>query len=155
MFLIGNSVDIHRIEKQENYIKQKLAGINVYTTYKIIAHSDGDIILHSIIEAILGALGFGDLGEHFSDLDERFKGIDSSLMLNEILNLMSKYSYKINNIDITLISEHIFLKDYKYLMRLNLMKLLKTKNVSLKATRWEEDKKIIQCNCSILLKTII
>lgn len=155
MFLIGNSTDIHRIEKQDNYLFQKLAGINIFTKYKVVAHSDGDVILHAITESILGALGFGDLGEHFSDLEKKFKGIDSTLMLNKVLELMNKYNYKIKNIDITFLSEHIILSEYKYSMRLNLMKLLKTRNISLKATRWEEDRKIVQCNCSILLTTII
>lgn len=155
MYLIGNSIDIHKIEEKENIVEQKLAGISVLTRYKVIAHSDGDIILHAIAESILGALGFGDLGEHFSDTEKKFKGIDSIFMLEKILKLMNQSNYQINNIDITFISEHIILKNYKHLMRLNLMKLLNTKNVSLKGTRWEEDKKIIQCNCSILLKTII
>lgn len=155
MFLIGNSIDIHRLEKKEELIKQKLAGINIVTKYKVVAHSDGDLILHAIAESILGALGFGDLGEYFSDTKEEFRSIDSMLILNKVLNLMNKNNYKINNIDITFISEHILLSEYKYLIRLNLMKILNTRNVSIKATRWEEDKKVAQCNCSVLLKTII
>lgn len=154
MYLIGSSVDIHKIEKKDG-VQQSLAGININTNYKIVAHSDGDIIIHAIIDSILGALGIGDIGEYFSDKELKYKNIDSKIMLNKILEIMNRFKFRIKNIDVTFISEHIILSPYKFQMRMNLRELLNCKNVSLKATRWEEDKMVVQVNCSLLLTTKI
>lgn len=153
MILIGNSTDIHKIKEEKNSL-QKLSGLIVSTDYKIIAHSDGDIILHSIIDAILGALGVGDIGEYFNDKNPNNKNIDSLLMLDKVIKIMHRCGFKINNVDITFISEHIMLTNYKFEMRMLLRKILNCNNVSLKATRWEENKLMVQSNCSIILKSI-
>ncbi|MEG1010108.1 MAG: 2-C-methyl-D-erythritol 2,4-cyclodiphosphate synthase, partial [Clostridia bacterium] len=76
MLLIGHSVDIHKLEYKVNTL-QKLGGIEFLLNYEIVAHSDGDIILHSIAEAILGALGLEDLGHYFSDKDDNNKNLNS------------------------------------------------------------------------------
>ena len=153
MILIGNSTDIHKIVEQKNSW-QKLSGMIIRTDYKIVAHSDGDIIIHSIIDAILGALGVGDIGEYFNDKDASNKNIDSIVMLEKVINIMQRCGFKINNVDITFISEHIMLNNYKFEMRMLLRKILNCSNVSLKATRWEENKFLVQSNCSLILKSI-
>ncbi|EGZ31666.1 2-C-methyl-D-erythritol 2,4-cyclodiphosphate synthase [Malacoplasma iowae] len=153
MILIGNSTDIHKIIEEKNSW-QKLSGMIIKSDYKIVAHSDGDIILHSIIDAILGALGVGDIGEYFSDSDPKNKNINSLTMLQKVISIMHRCGFKINNVDITFISEHIMLANYKFEMRMLLRKILNCNNVSLKATRWEENKLLVQSNCSLILKSI-
>lgn len=149
-YLIGNSIDIHKLIKKESNVF--LGGISFKEKYEVIAHSDGDVILHAVSESILGALSLGDLGEHFSDIDPKNKDMSSNKILEYTLNLMDKKGYQISNIDITLISEHIFMKEKKETIKKNLVELLKTNNVSLKATRWEEDRLFIQCNSIVLLE---
>lgn len=152
MFYIGNGIDIHKLENKKEMIKQNIGGIEIETQYKIIAHSDGDIVIHSIIDAILGAMCKGDIGEYFSDKDQKNKNLNSSYMLDKIILMMENEKYKIHNIDITFISEHIYISSYKKQIKDNLKKLLKCDHISFKATRWEEDKKMVQVNTSILLK---
>lgn len=149
-YLVGNSVDIHKIKKEKNKIT--LGGIKFLQDYVIVAFSDGDIIFHAIAEAILGALALGDLGDHFSDSNPKNHNMDSRVILDYVLDLMTKQNYHISNIDLTIISEHIIMKNLKPIIKNNLIELLKTNQVSIKATRWEEDKMFIQCNCIVLLE---
>ena len=135
MYLVGNGVDIHRIEKQNSKIIQQLGGIKLDLDYKVIAHSDGDIILHSISDAILGALALGDIGNYFKDTDAKNKGIDSKIILKKCLSLMHNSKYKISNIDITVISEHIIFANHKEAIVDKLKYLLNCSHVSFKATR--------------------
>ena len=102
---IGNGLDIHKISKQKT--KQKLGGVEFDLDYKVIAFSDGDIILHSISSAILGALSLRDLGSYYSDNDQKNKGIDSQIILSNVLKFMEEKLYEISNIDITLSLIHI------------------------------------------------
>lgn len=152
MYLIGNGIDIHRLEKQNNKTIQKLGGVEFNLDYKVIAYSDGDIILHSISDAILGALALGDIGNYFKDTDVKNKEIDSKIILKKCLSLMHNNKYKISNIDITVISEHIIFVNHKEIIVNKLKEFLDCNHVSFKATRWEENKLFIQCNSSILLK---
>lgn len=149
-YLIGNSIDIHKIKKEKKEIT--LGGIKFLQDYAIIAHSDGDIIFHAIAESILGALALGDLGDYFSDTNSQNQNIDSKIILDYVLNLMEKLNYHISNIDLTIISEHIIMKNIKSTIKHNLIKFLRTNQVSIKATRWEENKMFIQCNCTVLLE---
>ncbi|MBD5446046.1 MAG: 2-C-methyl-D-erythritol 2,4-cyclodiphosphate synthase, partial [Mycoplasma sp.] len=99
-----------------------------------------------------GALALGDLGDYFSDVCPENKNMSSKIILDYVLNIMNQKKYHISNIDITVVSEYIIMKNIKHLIKDNLIKILKTKNVSIKATRWEENKMFIQCNCTILLE---
>ena len=153
MYRIGNSIDIHNLVKSDQM--QKLAGKLFLVGYKIIAHSDGDIILHAISEAILGALGLGDLGDYFSDNDDKNKNINSEIILDYALNKLKTYSYQIVNLDISIISELIYFKPIKNDLKLQICQLLNTDNVNIKATRFEKESFQIHCNCAILLKKII
>ncbi len=147
-FLIGNGIDIHKIIESDK--QQKLGGIFFNLGYQIVAHSDGDIIFHSISSAILGALSLDDLGTYFPDTDLKNKNIDSFVILNKCLQMLEDYNYKIANIDITFVSEFIYLKEIKNFIKQNLEKILKT-NISLKATRFEENIKKVQVNTVLLL----
>lgn len=151
-YLIGNAVDIHKLTK--NTTKQKIGGILVNSDFKVDAHSDGDVVFHAISEAILGALSLGDLGEYFSDKDSKNKDLDSLKILEFALNEMKNKEYRIVNVDITIICEYIYLKEWKPKIKTNLISLLKTSNVAIKATRWEENRPYIQCNCVLLLEKL-
>ncbi|RXY96865.1 2-C-methyl-D-erythritol 2,4-cyclodiphosphate synthase [Malacoplasma penetrans] len=148
-YKIGNGIDIHKIKKEK--CKQRLAGLDFELDYKIIAHSDGDIILHSISSAILGALSLQDLGTYFSDTDSKNKNLDSLEILSMCLNELKKQDYSISNVDITIICEYIIFKDIKDQIKSNLEKLLNNTEISLKATRYEEDKNMIQVNTVLLI----
>lgn len=150
MFLVGQGIDIHKLE-QKNKTLQKLGGVEFTLDYKIIAHSDGDIILHTIANAILGALSLEDIGYYFPDTDSKNKNLDSFIIANFALKEMKKRNMRINNLDITIISEHIYFRNIKNRIKNNLITFLNTTNISLKATRWEEDKNLIQCNVIITL----
>lgn len=147
-FKIGNGIDIHKLKKVK--CKQKLAGLNFDLDYKVVAFSDGDIILHSISSAILGALSLQDLGTYFPDTKLENKDLDSIKILNMCLETMKKQNFRISNIDITIVCEYIIFKNIKDDIKKNLEKLLNTE-VSFKATRYEEEKEMIQVNTSLLL----
>ena len=129
---IGFASDIHRLVEGHKLI---LAGVVVPAPFGELAHSDGDVVYHAVGESILGALALGDLGTHFPDNDDQYKNIDSSILLNRIVEMMKNQGYEINNIDVSITLEKPKLKDYIYDMRKNLARLLNTNisNVSIKA----------------------
>lgn len=123
MIRVGYSEDIHRLKDEGNGIY--LGGIFFPIENKsVIAHSDGDVILHAMSEAILSSVGLSDLGTYFDDKDENIKGISSVKILDFALKELEKRSYKINNIVVNLILERPRLKEYKEKIKLNLAKLL-------------------------------
>ena len=157
MLKIGSSMDIHPLVKGRKLI---LGGIIIESEYGCYAHSDGDVLLHSITEAIIGALGKGDLGEHFPDSDNKYKDIDSSVLLNNILGIMQKEKYVINNLDCSIILEKPKLGTNKGKIRKNIAKLLSINesNVNIKAGTMEEigeigKNKAVMAFCSILLES--
>ncbi len=137
MIRIGNSVDIHKFCSDKKLI---LGGVEVNYEYGLQGHSDADVVLHSVCEAIIGALALGDIGEHFPDTDPKYKGIDSSLLLIEVVKLMNDQCYEIGNVDITILCEKPHLKAYKEDIQVNIARLLNTSvgNVNVKATRGEK-----------------
>ncbi len=153
MYKIGYSIDIHNLESSN--VPQKLGSVLFELGYKVIAHSDGDIILHAIAEAILGALGLGDLGDHFADTNIDYKDMDSLTILNYSINQMYKLNYGIGNIDLTLISEQIHINPIKKQIKEKLCNIFNTNDINIKATKFEKPSNQIQCNCAILLKKIL
>ena len=129
---IGFASDIHRLVEGRRLI---LAGVVVPFELGEEAHSDGDVVYHAVAESILGALALGDLGKHFPDSDPKYKDIDSSILVKEVVSLMKEKGYSVNNIDVSITLEKPKLKDYIELMRFNLANLLETAidNVSIKA----------------------
>ena len=129
---IGFASDIHRLVEGRKLI---LAGVVVPFELGELAHSDGDVVYHAVGESILGALAFGDLGTHFPDNDNQYKGIDSSILIKRIVSMMKERNYVINNIDISITLEKPKIKNFIQAMRENLAKLLETsiENVSVKA----------------------
>ncbi|MGL5246100.1 MAG: 2-C-methyl-D-erythritol 2,4-cyclodiphosphate synthase [Mycoplasmoidaceae bacterium] len=153
MYRVGLSNDIHPLEKKDSFIY--LGGVKISSNYEIISHSDGDIVLHALSESIYGALGLGDIGDHFSDKDDKNKDISSEIILTDALKKMNVLKYKICNVDISLICEKIIMKNHKENIANSIKKMTNCNYINIKATRWEEDKDIIQCNCVILLESII
>lgn len=129
---VGFSKDIHKLVKGRNLV---LGGITIPSDFGEEAHSDGDVLLHAIGEAILGALALGDLGTHFPDNDPAYKDIKSSLLIENIMTMVSKRHYKVNNVDTFISLETPKLKDYIPLIKTNVANLLKVKEdaVSIKA----------------------
>jgi len=129
---IGFASDIHQLVENRKLI---LAGVVVPFEKGEKAHSDGDVVYHALGESILGALALGDLGTHFPDNDDKYKDMDSSLIIKEVTRLMDERGYKVNNVDISITLEKPKLKPYIENMRQNIARLLNTdiSNVSLKA----------------------
>ena len=129
---IGFGTDIHRLVEGR---KLMLAGVNVPAPFGELAHSDGDVVLHALMDAILGALALGDIGKHFPDSDVQYKDIDSSILVKKVVEFMKDNGYAINNIDVSITLEKPKIKDYILQMRENISSLLDTdiNNVSVKA----------------------
>ena len=129
---IGFGTDIHRLVIGRKLI---LAGVHVPAPFGELAHSDGDVIYHASMDAILGALALGDIGKLFPDNDPQYKDIDSSLLFKKVVTLMKEKGYRINNIDVMVTLEKPKLKDYIVEMRNNIANILETSidNVSVKA----------------------
>ena len=129
---VGFGSDIHRLIVGRKLI---LAGIEVPAPFGELAHSDGDVVYHALMDAILGALALGDIGQLFPDSDPKYKDIDSSILMGNVVYLMKNNGYAINNVDIVITLEQPKIKDYIIQMRENISDLLNTdiKNVSVKA----------------------
>ncbi len=134
---IGHSYDIHQLEKG---LKIIIGGVAIPSELGIKAHSDGDVLYHAISEAIIGALGKGDLGTHFSDKDEKYKNISSSYFLKETKKMLEEEHYQIQNIDATIFIESPMMAPYIPLMKKNICSLLNIgeNQINIKATRGEK-----------------
>lgn len=133
---IGIGYDVHKLVENRKLI---LGGVTVPYEKGLLGHSDADVLIHSIIDSILGALGYGDIGRIFPDNDDKFKNISSMVLLDEVYDIMTKAGYKISNIDSVIICQNPKLKNYIEDMEKNISKCLKTniKNISVKATTEE------------------
>lgn len=155
MIRIGHAWDTHKLVKGRKLI---LGGIQIDNEYGLLGHSDADVVLHAVSEALLGSLALGDLGEHFSDKDEKNKDLDSKIILNHCYNLVRQNEYVIKNLDITIYSEYIRISPIKENIRKSLANLLSINinQVSIKATTWEKMGFIgrgeaIACECVLLV----
>lgn len=132
MMRIGYGYDCHRF-KEGDFIM--LGGVKIPHTKTVVAHSDGDVVLHALADALLGAAALGDIGQHFPDTDERFKNIESSELIKEIMKKLFQKSYTVNNIDVTVIAERPKLGPHILMLREHIASLLETSidSVSVKA----------------------
>ena len=133
---IGQSSDIHRLVKGRKLI---LGGVEIESELGLLGHSDADALLHAIIEAIIGAMGLGDIGKHFSDTDERYKDISSLYLLEKTYEMMKRRGYEINNIDALILIEKPKMAPHIIKMRENVAKVLHCDldRINIKATRGE------------------
>jgi 2-C-methyl-D-erythritol 2,4-cyclodiphosphate synthase len=102
MFRIGHGFDVHRFGEGDHLM---LGGVKIPFQQGFIAHSDGDVALHALADALLGAAAMGDIGQHFPDTDEQFKGADSRVLLRHVVALVAKAGYKVGNVDVTIIAQ--------------------------------------------------
>ncbi|HSW13747.1 MAG TPA: 2-C-methyl-D-erythritol 2,4-cyclodiphosphate synthase [Solimonas sp.] len=132
-FRIGHGFDAHRIEAGEGV---HLGGVHIPCAYRIIAHSDGDVLIHALCDALLGAIGGGDIGKLFPDTDAQFKGIDSRRLLAEVMRRVRAAGYGVVNADLTLIAQVPRVSPHTAAMQVNLAADLgvDTSRVNLKAT---------------------
>ena len=130
---VGHGIDIHQLKIGEPLY---LGGIKIDSELGIVGHSDGDIVIHAIVDAILGALAKGDIGTFFPSTDEKYKNISSILFLEETLNLMIDLGFFINNIDINVVLQQPHINSYVFSIRENLSKIINIDidNISVKAT---------------------
>ncbi|MBP5304434.1 MAG: 2-C-methyl-D-erythritol 2,4-cyclodiphosphate synthase [Lachnospiraceae bacterium] len=106
---VGTGYDVHKLVEGRKLI---LGGVEVPYEKGLLGHSDADVLLHAIMDALLGAAALGDIGKHFPDTDEKYKGISSILLLKEVGKLLEEKLYYIENIDATIICQKPKLKDY-------------------------------------------
>lgn len=136
-FFTGTGYDIHPFEENK---KMYLGGINIDVPYGFKAHSDGDVLIHSVIDALLGACGAGDIGEFFPDTDQEFKNIDSKILLQEIVKFIYNVGYEIVNVDLTIIAQQPKINPYKNEIKKTIASLLNLEKqfVNIKATTAEK-----------------
>lgn len=134
---IGQSTDIHQLVEGRKLI---LGGVEIEHTKGLLGHSDADALLHAVSEAILGALALGDLGHHFPDTDERWKGVSSLVILEKVCEMMEERGFHIGNVDSLVLIERPKMASHIEKMRENIAHALHTDiaNISVKATRGEK-----------------
>ena len=133
---IGSGIDFHQlVEGRDLWI----GGIKIPHTKGALGHSDADVLLHAICDALLGAASLGDIGIHFPNTDEKYKGIDSKILLKETVILLEKKGYKIGNIDVTLLLEKPKISPYipKMIAVLSSVMGIEQEDLSIKATTTE------------------
>lgn len=116
-FRIGHGYDVHALDEG---LRLVLGGVEIAHTKGCIAHSDGDVLLHAICDALLGAAALGDIGKHFPDTSAEFKGIDSRLLLERVVALLAAEGYSIGNIDSTIAMQRPKLRPHIDAMRANI-----------------------------------
>lgn len=153
--LIGNGYDLHRLVTKRDFI---LGGIKIDYNKGFLAHSDGDVLFHALIDSLLGALALGDIGRHFPDKSPEYKNIDSSILLKKTLELVAQNNARIGNIDINVICQAPKLAPHILSIRENISKITEVplNRVSVKAKTKEKvdavgKGKAVEVFCSVLL----
>lgn len=134
---VGNGYDVHALAPGLPLV---LGGVTIPYEYGCVAHSDGDVVIHSLCDALLGALALGDIGKHFPDTDPAYKGIDSKILLDKVTKLISSYGYGLVNADITILAQKPKLLPYVDQMRQTLASItgVDISAISIKATTTEK-----------------
>ncbi|MBQ1251815.1 MAG: 2-C-methyl-D-erythritol 2,4-cyclodiphosphate synthase [Firmicutes bacterium] len=134
---IGSGFDVHRLVEGRKLI---LGGVDIPFEKGLDGHSDADVAIHALMDAILGALALGDIGQHFPPSDEAYRGADSMKLLSAVVSLMKEKGYRIGNVDLTVIAEKPKMAPHIPMMRQNIAAALETEieNVSVKATTTEK-----------------
>jgi 2-C-methyl-D-erythritol 2,4-cyclodiphosphate synthase len=135
-YRIGSGIDFHQLEEGREFW---LGGIHIPHTKGAVGHSDADVLLHAICDALLGALGLGDIGKHFPNTDASLKGIDSKILLERSYKLVADKGYHIVNIDSTVCLENPKIMQFVPAMQHTISAILKinTEDISIKATTTE------------------
>ena len=135
-FCIGHGFDVHRFGRGRRLV---LAGVEIDHPRGLIGHSDADVVLHALINAILGAMGEGDIGVHFPDSDPQYKGIASGLLLRAVRQIQRRRGFKLVNADVTIVAQSPKLSPYYSAMRQSVARLCGAKvgSINIKATTTE------------------
>ena len=156
-FRVGHGYDVHALGEG---LRLVLGGVEIPHTKGCIAHSDGDVLVHAICDALLGAAALGDIGKHFPDTSAEFKGIDSLILLRRVVNLLAEKGYQIGNIDSTIAMQRPKLRPYIDLMRERIAEAagVSVEQVSVKATTtehlgFEGEEKGVSATAICLLKS--
>ena len=133
---IGHGYDVHKLEDGKKFV---IGGIEIDHYKGAVGHSDADVVIHVICDALLGALSLGDIGKHFPDTDNKYKGIDSKILLQKVMNLVSEKKYQISNVDVTILLQKPKLRNYIDSTRDSLSKIMEISisQISVKATTTE------------------
>ena len=134
---IGHGYDVHRLVNDRDCI---IGGVKIPHTHGLLGHSDADVLLHAIMDAVLGAMSCGDIGQLFPDSDETYKNADSLILCSKVNEIMKQNRYKIGNIDATVVAQKPKMAPYIQQMRENIAKVFETDicNVNVKATTEEK-----------------
>ena len=134
---IGHGYDVHRLVEGRDLI---LGGVKIPHTVGLLGHSDADVLLHALMDAVLGALGEGDIGRHFPDSDEKYRGISSMLLLQNVKELADRRGASLINTDVTVIAQKPKLSPFIPTMRENIARVfgVPTERVNIKATTEEK-----------------
>ncbi len=130
---IGHGYDVHRLVEGRELI---LGGVRIEYEKGLLGHSDADVLLHAVSDALLGAAGLGDIGRHFPDTDPKYKGADSLELLKEVGQKVARAGYRVSNVDVTMIAQRPKLKDHIPQMQQNIAAALglDASSVNVKAT---------------------
>ena len=133
---IGMGYDVHRLVPERDLI---LGGVKIDYELGLLGHSDADVLLHAVMDALLGAAALGDIGKHFPDTDPRYKGADSIRLLEAVRELVKKEGYSVGNVDATIIAQQPKMSPHIERMRENIAKALETSvsRINVKATTEE------------------
>lgn len=156
MIRIGNGYDVHILTEGRKLV---LGGIEIPHTKGVLGHSDGDVLVHAVMDAMLGALALGDIGQHFPDTDMKYENIDSTVLLKRVKELVAERGYKIINLDSIIVLQKPKVKPYIEVMRKRIAEVLEidVEQVSVKATTEEKlgftgDESGVKSYCVVLLE---
>lgn len=137
IFRIGQGYDVHRFGPGDHVM---LCGVAVPYDHGFIAHSDGDVAIHALCDALLGALALGDIGQHFPDSDATYKGADSCQLLTHVYRLIREHGWQLGNADITIIAQAPKVLPYRDRMQQRLAEVMQVEadSISVKATTTEQ-----------------
>ena len=159
MYKVGIGYDVHSLEIGKPFI---LGGIKLNHRKGAAGHSDADVLIHAICDALLGALNLRDIGFHFPDNEKNYEGIDSKILLKKVIALMFENKFEISNIDSTVCLQAPKLKDYIYEMKLVLAKCMQINlsQISIKATTTEKlgfvgREEGVSCYAVVMLKKLV
>ena len=133
---VGSGFDVHAFGPGDALL---LGGVRIPHGHGVVAHSDGDVLLHALVDALLGAAGLGDIGEHFPDSDPRWRGVDSREFVTAALEMLARRSWRVVNVDLTLLAQQPRIAPWREQIRLSIATLLGVplSEVNLKATTTE------------------
>jgi 2-C-methyl-D-erythritol 2,4-cyclodiphosphate synthase len=136
MYRIGNGYDVHRLVEGRKLI---LGGVDIPHNLGLDGHSDADAVVHALCDALLGACGAGDIGKHFPDTDDRWKGVSSLLLLEKVADILQQRGYQVANADCTIVAQKPKLAPHIEAMKANLASALniETHRINIKATTTE------------------